>query len=162
MYAHEVTQERLQNGIPYHKEVLFWYKCFAQAMKDKLTDQESNINELIDIIDNEFPAYEISEMEQNNWQSGVFSGVLGQSSMSHGTLKDQSIGKWQAKDSKLTLIDGSVGRLLCINGLPHGDGTLFKLIWAAAALADEKYHDLIVQAHMDYILVGSQIITTNR
>ena len=103
----------------------------------------------------------VSEIEQNHWQSGVFSGVLGQSSMSHGTFKDQSIGKWQVKDSNLTLIDGSVGRLLCINGLPHGEGTLFKKIWAAAALADEKYHHLIVQAHMDYILVGSQIITTN-
>ena len=38
--------------------------------------------------------------------------------MSHGTsLKDQSAGKWMAKDSrKLTLLDGGLGRTLCIKG----------------------------------------------
>ena len=55
----------------------------------------------------------------------------------------------------------SKGRTLCINGLPHGEGTLFRKLWAAAALADEKYHQLIVKAHMDFIEAGSQIITTN-
>ena len=50
---------------------------------------------------------------------------------------------------------------MCINGLPHGEGTLFRKLWAAAALADEKYHQLIVKAHMDFIEAGSQIITTN-
>ena len=55
----------------------------------------------------------------------------------------------------------SKGRTLCINGLPHGEGTLFRKLWAAAALADEKYHQLIVKAHIDFIEAGSQIITTN-
>ena len=38
--------------------------------------------------------------------------------MSHGTsLKDQSAGKWMAKDSRpLTLLDGGLGRTLCIKG----------------------------------------------
>ena len=38
--------------------------------------------------------------------------------MSHGTsLKDQSAGKWKAKDSRpLTLLDGGLGRTLCIKG----------------------------------------------
>ena len=40
-------------------------------------------------------------------------------------------------------------------------GSLFKKIWSAAALADSKYHDLIIKAHMDYIESGSTIITTN-
>ena len=77
LYAHEVTQERLKNGIPYHKEVLFWYKCFAYAMKEKLEDKEDYIKTLIDIIETEFPSYEITHEEQDHWKSGVFSGVLG-------------------------------------------------------------------------------------
>ena len=77
LYAHEVTQERLKNGIPYHKEVLFWYKCFAYSMKEKLKDKEVQIKTLIDIIETEFPAYEITQEEQDHWQSGLFSGVLG-------------------------------------------------------------------------------------
>ena len=77
LYAHEVTQERLKNGIPYHKEVLFWYKCFAYAMKEKLKDKEAQIKTLIDIIETEFPTYDITQEEQDHWQSGLFSGVLG-------------------------------------------------------------------------------------
>jgi len=76
--------------------------------------------------------------------------------MSHGTsLKDQSAGKWKAKDSNpLTLLDGGLGRTLCIKGLPTEDGTLFKKIWAAAALVDPQYHELIVKTHMDFIESG--------
>ena len=160
LYAHEVSQDRLKNGIPYHKEVLFWYKCFAHEMKSHAKSNQDEVQTLIQLV-NDFPSYDITEDEQKQWQSG-FSGVLGRSSMSHGTLKDQSAGKWRGnKKSNLTLMDGSMGRLLCINGLPHGEGTLFKKIWSAAALADPKYHDLIVKAHMDYILAGSQIICTN-
>ena len=83
--------------------------------------------------------------------------------MSHGTtLKDQSAGKWKAKDSNsLTLLDGSMGRTMCINGLPTHEGSLFRKLWAASALADPKYHSLIVKTHMDFIENGSQIITTN-
>ena len=161
LYAHEVSEERLKNGIPYHKEVLFWYKCFADQMKSHPNHQEDEVKTLISLI-NEFPSYDITEEEQKQWQS-LLSGVLGNSSMSHGgSLKDQSGGKWKGgSKSNLKLMDGSMGRLLCINGLPHGEGTLFKKIWAAAALADPKYHELIVKAHMEYILAGSQIICTN-
>ena len=48
-----------------------------------------------------------------------------------------------------------------IKGLPTEDGTLFKKIWAAAALVDPQYHELIVKTHMDFIESGSQIISTN-
>ena len=83
--------------------------------------------------------------------------------MSHGTsLKDQSAGKWKAKDSRpLTLMDGSVGRTLCIYGLPTEEGTIFRKIWAAAALTEPKYHELIIKTHVDFIESGSQIISTN-
>ena len=86
--------------------------------------------------------------------------------MSHAVLKDQSADKWKkASDkmpsSKLILLDGSMGYTLCLNGLPNEEGTLFTKIWAAAALADEKYHKIVVQAHIDYIESGSHIISTN-
>ena len=45
--------------------------------------------------------------------------------------------------------------------MPTEDGTLFKKIWAAAALVDPQYHELIVKTHMDFIESGSQIISTN-
>ena len=63
--------------------------------------------------------------------------------------------------STLTLIDGSMGTCLIDIGLPHGDGSMFKQLWSAAALADDRFHDLIVKAHMEYIKVGSKTITTN-
>ena len=61
----------------------------------------------------------------------------------------------------ITLLDGGMGRTICMYGLPHGEGTLFRKLWAAAALADAKYHDLNVKAHIAFIEAGSQIITTN-
>ena len=54
-----------------------------------------------------------------------------------------------------------MGTCLIDIGLPHGEGSMFKQLWSAAALADEKYHDLIIKAHMEYIRVGSQTLTTN-
>ena len=46
--------------------------------------------------------------------------------------------------SQVTVMDGSMGRQLCIEGLPCGE--LFNKIWAASALADPSYHELIVSA----------------
>ena len=42
----------------------------------------------------------------------------------------------------VTIMDGSMGRQLVLEGLPRGD--LFHKIWAASALADPAYHELIV------------------
>ena len=168
LYAHEVSQHRTKNGIPYHKEVLFWYSEFAKQMKNhpyvEKEGTEEHVNYLITLTESEFPSYEVKPEENIKWGK-LLSGVLGQSSMSHGTLKDQSVGKWRldkkCSGTKMVLLDGSMGRHLCLNGLPHEEGTLFRQIWSAAALAESKYHDLIIKAHMDYIESGSQIITTN-
>ena len=124
LYAHEISEDRKKNGIPYHKEVLFWYKSFANGMKERIVHLQKNtdaiisesIENLIKLIAIDFPPYEITIEEKDHWQSGLFSGVLGQSSMSHGTFKDQSVGKWKKSSGKITLLDGSMGRLLCING----------------------------------------------
>ena len=43
---------------------------------------------------------------------------------------------------QVTVMDGSMGRQLCLEGLPQGE--LFHKIWAASALADPAYHELIV------------------
>ena len=82
LYAHEVSEERMKNGIPYHKEVLFWYKTFAQRMLDqnKSIGSAADISEvesMIQLMENEFPAFEISFEEKERWESGPFSGVLG-------------------------------------------------------------------------------------
>ena len=173
LYAHEVSQERNKNGIPYHKEVLFWYSEFAQQMKKHPYVIKEGTGEAVDCLikltKSGFPSYEIKEEEKMKW-SKMLSGVLGQSSMSHGGgLKDQSMGRWKSNvkgktggsETNMVLLDGSMGRHLCLHGLPHEEGTLFRKIWSAAALAEPKYHDLIIKAHMDYIQAGSHIITTN-
>ena len=172
LYAHEVSQDRTKNGIPYHKEVLFWYTQFAETMKKHpyviREGTAEHAEYLINLIKSEFPSYDVQPTEKIKW-GALLSGVLGQSSMSHGTLKDQSTGQWRKTnkdkekycENQMILLDGSMGRHLCLNGLPHEEGTLFRKIWSAAALADSKYHDLIIKAHMDYIESGSQIITTN-
>ena len=167
LYAHEMTQERSRRGIPYHKEVLFWYTEFANQMKNHSYVQkqgtQNEVDYLLNLSESKFPSYQITPEEKMKWQK-MLSGVLGQSSMSHGgALKDQSMGKWVAStmDKKMVLMDGSIGRQMCLNGLPHGEGTLFTKIWSAAALADPKYNNLVIKAHMDYIEAGSQIITTN-
>ena len=83
LYAHEVSEERMKNGIPYHKEVLFWYKTFAQRMLDQKKStigsaaDISEIESMIQLMENEFPAFEISSEEKERWESGPFSGVLG-------------------------------------------------------------------------------------
>ena len=166
LYAHEVSEDRTRNGIPYHKEVLFWFKKFAEGMeKHSYVQQngtEEHVHYLVNLIKLGFPSYETNLEEKGHWEK-MMSGVLGQSSMSHG-LKDQSAGKWKMNsenNKEMILLDGSMGRHLCLNGLPHEENTLFRKIWSAAALADSKYHELIIKAHMDYIESGSQLISTN-
>ena len=130
LYAHEVSENRKKHGIPYHKEVLHWYKSFANLIKERnleqdrigldiISDQKIKSTEyLINLIETEFPTYELTNEEKSHWQSGVFSGVLGQSSMSHGTFKDQSVGKWAKKSSKrVTLLDGGLGAVVFLKAI---------------------------------------------
>eukprot|EP01084_Bolivina_argentea_P252472 423785_1 len=54
------------------------------------------------------------------------------------------------------LLDGSMGKYLVSNGLPHNSQ-----LWSSLALVEEKYHDLIVNAHIAYLNCGCNVITTN-
>ena len=72
----------MKNGIPYHKEVLFWYMTFAQTMLDQKKqigaskNDISEIESMITLMENEFPKFEITPEEENHWNS-TMSGVLG-------------------------------------------------------------------------------------
>jgi S-methylmethionine-dependent homocysteine/selenocysteine methylase len=56
----------------------------------------------------------------------------------------------------VSVMDGSMGQLLIDRGVPK-DTTL----WSARGLVEEKYHPIIVQAHVDYIRSGAVMITTS-
>ena len=75
----------------------------------------------------------------------------------------KSAGTWKKlqKGSKPIMIDGSMGTALILNGLPKEKGSLFKKLWAASALADDQYHDIVVKSHVDYIEAGSVVLSTN-
>jgi S-methylmethionine-dependent homocysteine/selenocysteine methylase len=60
---------------------------------------------------------------------------------------------------KVYVLDGSMGRELCTRGLPEDD--LFRKVWSARAIVDETMHQLVVEAHADFIAKGSQAITTS-
>ena len=87
LYAHEMSQERKKNGIPYHKEVLFWYTEFANQMKNhsyvRKQGSQGDVDYLINLAKDRFPSYHITSEEKAKWEK-MLSGVLGQSSMSHG------------------------------------------------------------------------------
>jgi homocysteine S-methyltransferase len=58
--------------------------------------------------------------------------------------------------SKVRILDGGMGQHLLAKGLkPKGS------LWSATALIDKKYHQLIVDAHLDFIKSGAEVITTN-
>ena len=83
MYAHEVTKERQENGIPYHKEVLFWFQSFAQSiLAEKKTagpgTDMRDVEFLINLINLVFPPFEVTSEEKRLWTSGPFSGQLGE------------------------------------------------------------------------------------
>lgn len=59
----------------------------------------------------------------------------------------------------VTIMDGSMGRQLCLDGMPQDD--LFRQIWSARALVDDSLHHLVVNAHKSYIEAGASILTTN-
>ena len=58
--------------------------------------------------------------------------------------------------SKIRILDGGMGQMLLAKGLkPRGS------LWSATALVEKKYHQLVVDAHLDFIRSGAEVITTN-
>jgi len=58
--------------------------------------------------------------------------------------------------TKIRILDGGMGQHLLAKGLkPKGS------LWSATALIDKKYHQLIIDAHLDFIKSGAEIIITN-
>ena len=58
--------------------------------------------------------------------------------------------------SKVRILDGGMGQHLLAKGL-KSKGSL----WSATALIDKKHHQLIIDAHLDFIKSGAEVITTN-
>ena len=56
----------------------------------------------------------------------------------------------------IKILDGGMGQTLLENGL-KAQGSL----WSATALIDKKYHKLVVDAHLDFIKSGADVIVTN-
>ena len=57
--------------------------------------------------------------------------------------------------SKTRILDGGMGQELLKRGL-KARGTL----WSAAALIEEKYHQLVIDTHLDFINAGADVIVT--
>jgi len=58
--------------------------------------------------------------------------------------------------SKVRILDGGMGQQLLLKGLkPKGS------LWSGTALIDKKYHQLIVDTHLDFINSGADVIVTN-
>ena len=57
--------------------------------------------------------------------------------------------------SKTRILDGGMGQELLKKGLKP-QGTL----WSAAALIEEKYHQLVIDTHLDFINAGADVIVT--
>ena len=58
--------------------------------------------------------------------------------------------------SQIRILDGGMGQHLLAKGL-KAKGSL----WSATALIHEKYHQLVVDAHLDFIKSGADVIVTN-
>ena len=58
--------------------------------------------------------------------------------------------------SKVRILDGGMGQHLLAKGL-KSKGSL----WSATALIEKKYHQLVVDAHLDFINSGADLIVTN-
>ena len=53
------------------------------------------------------------------------------------------------------ILDGGMGQELLARGM-EANGTL----WSANALLNEKYHQLLLDTHLDFIKAGAEIIVT--
>ena len=58
--------------------------------------------------------------------------------------------------SKIRVLDGGMGQTLLEKGL-KAKGSL----WSATALIEEKYHQLVIDTHLDFIKSGADVIITN-
>ena len=58
--------------------------------------------------------------------------------------------------TKTRILDGGMGQELLAKGL-KAKGSL----WSATALIEKKYHQLVVDAHLDFIKSGAEVIVTN-
>ncbi len=58
--------------------------------------------------------------------------------------------------SKVRILDGGMGQELLAKGL-KAKGSL----WSATALIKKKYHQLVVDTHLDFIRSGADVIVTN-
>ena len=58
--------------------------------------------------------------------------------------------------SKVRILDGGMGQALLAKGL-KAKGSL----WSASALIEKKYHQLVIDTHLDFIKSGADIIVTN-
>ena len=56
----------------------------------------------------------------------------------------------------IKILDGGMGQELLSRGLKT-KGSL----WSASALLEEKYHKLVIDAHLDFIKAGANVIVTN-
>ena len=57
---------------------------------------------------------------------------------------------------KTRILDGGMGQELLARGMKP-NGTL----WSANALLNEKYHQLLLDTHLDFIKAGAEVIVTN-
>ena len=57
---------------------------------------------------------------------------------------------------KTRILDGGMGQQLLAKGL-KARGSL----WSATALIEKKYHQLVIDAHLDFIKSGADVIVTN-
>jgi len=58
--------------------------------------------------------------------------------------------------SKVRILDGGMGQALLAKGL-KAKGSL----WSASALIEKKYHQLVIDTHLDFINSGADVIVTN-
>ena len=56
---------------------------------------------------------------------------------------------------KIRILDGGMGQELLARGM-EPNGTL----WSANALLKEKYHQLLLDTHIDFIKAGAEVIVT--
>ena len=56
---------------------------------------------------------------------------------------------------KIRILDGGMGQELLHRGLKP-KGTL----WSAQALIDKDYHQMVIDAHLDFINAGAEVIVT--
>ena len=57
--------------------------------------------------------------------------------------------------SKVRILDGGMGQTLLAKGL-KAKGSL----WSATALVEKKYHQLVINTHLDFINAGADVIVT--